>query len=395
MKRPFRQAIPVWIFLVALAAGAGMVGCGSDETTNPTPTPETPGSISTWAGNDLVGFNRDGRPLTESSLYFPIDVTFTSMGEAYILDWNNHRVRHVTSSGVLETVIGDFIGDGPPDQSDLVEPGALGTIVNLNHPTNLLELPNGKLLLTAWHNHKLREYDPATQRVLVTCGRGAGFSGDGSAATGALLNQPSGSTLGLDGSVFTLDQRNQRVRKITPDGTISTVVGTGVPGFSGDGGAPLDAQLNLPRGPNPPPAGTVAVDAQGRLYISDTLNHRIRRVDFALNMIETVAGNGTAGFGGDGALATAASLNNPRDIEIGADGRLYIADELNNRIRAVDLALGTIETVAGTGVAGFSGDGALAVNAMLNRPTGIEFDREDHMYIADAYNHRIRRVYLP
>jgi len=354
-----------------------------------------PSVIVTWAGNALVGFNGDGHPLLESSLYWPVDMTITPTGDTYVLDWNNHRVRKVTDSGTLQTVIGNFVGDGPDDQSDLTEPGAIGTMVNLNHPTNLITLPDGKLLLTAWHNHKLRRYDPVTGRVLVICGAGAGFGGDGGDAKAALLNQPAASEIAPDGSIYILDQRNQRVRRIAPDNTISTVVGVGTPGFSGDGGPPLAAQLNLPRGPNPPPAGTITIDAQGRLYISDILNERIRRVDFGANLIETVAGNGVAGYGGDGGPATAASLFNPRDIEIGPDGRLYIADEYNNRIRVVDLTTGIIETLAGTGVAGFSGDGGLATAAMLHRPTGIEFDQDNFVYIVDSYNHRIRRVLLP
>jgi sugar lactone lactonase YvrE len=128
------------------------------------------------------------------------------------------------------------------------------------------------------------------------------------------------------------------------------------------------------------------------LYISDTLNHRIRRVDFALDVVETVVGDGTIGSGGDGGPGTAAQLNNPRDLEFGPDGRLYFSDELNNRVRAWDPVTGTIRTVAGTGPPGFSGDGGAAVAAQLNRPTGLEFDPEGRLYIADSFNHRIRRM---
>ncbi len=135
-------------------------------------------------------------------------------------------------------------------------------------------------------------------------------------------------------------------------------------------------------------------DNDGRLYISDALNHRIRRVDFQLDLIETIAGNGQAGFSGDGGQATEASFYNPRDIVFGPDNRLYVADELNHRVRAIDLTTGIITTVAGNGVAEFAGDGGPATTSSLNRPAGLEFDAEGYLYIADTYNHRIRRVSL-
>jgi sugar lactone lactonase YvrE len=138
----------------------------------------------------------------------------------------------------------------------------------------------------------------------------------------------------------------------------------------------------------------VVCDGQGRLYVTDSLNNRVRRIDFNANIITTVAGNGAAAFGGDGGPAVDASLNNPRDLEFGPDGRLYIADENNNRVRALDLDTGIITTVAGNGEAAFAGDGGPAVDASLNRPSGLAFDDQGRLYIGDTYNHRIRRVTL-
>jgi sugar lactone lactonase YvrE len=213
-----------------------------------------------------------------------------------------------------------------------------------------------------------------------------------------LLNQQAHAVEAPDGSLYINDQRNQCIRKIDPSGMVSTVAGTKVcnlapGGFSGDGGSPLLAEINQPTGPNPnPPGGGLALDAQGRLYIADTLNHRIRRVDFDLDLIETVVGNGTPAFAGDGGDPLQASLHTPLDITFGPDDRLYIADAYNHAIRAVDFTANTIETVAGTGVRGFSGDGGPAIAARLALPYGVGFDADGNLYIADTYNHRIRRV---
>jgi len=352
-----------------------------------------PGTLCTWAGTGEPGFDGDGNPLLESLLYWPIDVTFTSDDEAYILDWNNHAVRHVEPDGTLQTVIGTgFIGDGPADLSDKEPPGAPGTTVDLNHPTQLVELSSGKLLLVSWHNHKLREYDPDTGLVVIVCGAAPGFKGDDGPARGAALNQPSMVALDEDDSEYILDMRNQVIRKIDPEGVIHTVAGTPMTkGYAGDGGPPLGAEFDFPSGSNPPPGGGLAIDDDGRLYVSDTLNHAIRRIDFAANVIETFAGTGEAGYGGDGELATEAQLNNPRDLAISPDGTtLYVADELNDRVRSIDLDSGVIDTVAGNGERGYDGEGKVPTETALNRPAGLAFDLDGMLYIADAYNHRIR-----
>jgi sugar lactone lactonase YvrE len=197
------------------------------------------------------------------------------------------------------------------------------------------------------------------------------------------------------GALYVVDARNLRVRRIgtDPNATIETVAGTGVVGASGDGGSPLAATFHFQEvSDNPEPGGGIAMDGQGRLYVADSWNHRIRRIDLTADLIETVAGNGTAGFSGDGGPATAASLNYPRDVEFGPDGRLYIADTDNQRVRALDLATGVITTVAGNGGQGFFGDGAPPTGAMLNRPFGIAFDAAGSLYIADTFNNRIRKV---
>lgn len=388
-----------WIGLLSFVSLA--VACSDEKGTGPSSPKDKgqdleeclqEGKLCTWAGSGEPGFNGDGLALTESMLYWPIDLTFLSDGTVYVVDWNNHAVRTVTPEQEFQTVIGSgFIGDGPPDLSDAKPPGADGQILDLNHPTQVLELPSGKVLLVSWHNHKLREYDPETGLVVVTVGAGAGYSGDGDAARGARLNQPTQAILSDDGSLFILDMRNQVIRKIDTDGVIHTVAGTPTEaGYDGDGGDPLRAHFRFPSGPNPPPGGALALDDEGRLYVSDTLNHVIRRIDFKKNTIETVVGTGEAGDSGDGGDAQEAQLNNPRDLQFSRDGLLYIADEKNHRVREFDPKSGEIRTVAGTGVAGYEGDSKAPDQSLLNRPAGLAFDAEGVLYIADSYNHRIR-----
>jgi hypothetical protein len=399
-------AAPHTLQAAALLVGAGLLGgvlAGCSDSTTGTPNPpavtcsDTPATICTFAGTGEAAYDGDGHTLLQSKFYWPIDLTYTPSGEWYFLDWNNHRVRHLTPQGTLQTVIGtDILGDGPEPPNDRAEftlPGWPGTQVNLNHPTHLCPLPDGTLMLTAWHNHKLRHYDPATGLVSIACGDGVGFRGDGGPASSALLNQPTQTIVGPGNALYVLDMRNQRVRKIATDNTISTVVGNGTRGFQGDGGPPAQAELNMPYGTNPPPGGALAFDAQGRLYISDTLNNRIRRVDFALNRIETFAGTGDSLYTGDAIAATSATLHHPRDLVVYQD-KLYIADELNHRVRVVDIATGIINTVAGNGQPGGEGDGGPATQASLDQPAGLEIDGQGHLYIADTYNHRFRRVNL-
>jgi sugar lactone lactonase YvrE len=169
-----------------------------------------------------------------------------------------------------------------------------------------------------------------------------------------------------------------------------------VKGFNGDGVA-LQTQLSFPAGGNPEPSGGLALDAQGRLYFSDTHNNRIRRIefttaDFNQGVVTTLAGTGEAAYGGDGGPAIEAQINYPQDIEIGPDGNVYFADTNNHRVRMINLTDGTIQTVAGTGEKGYSGDGAAALDAQLNRPFGIAFDAAGDLYISDTFNSLVRKV---
>jgi len=209
-----------------------------------------------------------------------------------------------------------------------------------------------------------------------------GYSGDGGAAWMAQLNSPFGVAVDSGGNLYIADTLNHRVRKVDASGNISTVAGNGTDGYSGDGGAAASAQLNKPFG--------VAVDSGGNLYIADTFNHRVRKVDASGN-ISTVAGNGTAGYSGDGGAAASAPLNKPYGVAVDSGGNLYIADTFNHRIRKVD-ASGNISTVAGTGTAGNPGEGEFATSANIKYPYGVAVDSGGNLYIADTLNHRVRKV---
>lgn len=388
--------------LLILGGIAALLGCSSESTTVDPPGDDRP-KVITWAGTGLAGYDTLlTLTRTETSLYQPIDVEFTPTLGTFIVDWNNHLIRKVLANDQLQTVIGNGLGDGPPEPDtgrDTIEPWP-GTECDLNHPTDVIERNDGFLLLVSWHTHKLREWNPATGKEFVIAGRQNGCSGDDGPFEDALMDQPSHAVQTSDGTLYILDQRNQSVRKVSPAGVISAAVGTSTcdpfapGGFSGDGGDPLLAEISMPTGGAPPPGGGLALDSEERLYISDTLNHRIRRVDFDLNIIETVVGNGTSGFAGDGGDPLLASLNGPMDIEFGPNGKLYIADEHNHRVRVVDFAKNTINTIAGSGVQGYSGDGGAALDASFDRPRGIAFDHDGNLYIADTWNHRIRRVDL-
>ncbi|MGH9034616.1 MAG: hypothetical protein ACRD0O_02545, partial [Acidimicrobiia bacterium] len=211
-----------------------------------------------------------------------------------------------------------------------------------------------------------------------------GFSGDGGPASSAQLYHPRAIAFDRAGNAYVADTLNQRIRRIDTAGTITTVAGSGVEGFDGDGGPALQAVLNQPHG--------VAVDSAGNLYIADSANHRIRRVD-GRGVITTVAGNGTPDATGDGGPADAALVKDPKTLAMDAEGRnLYIADTGNNRIRRIDLASGIISTVAGVTRAGAEGDGGPAGRALLNSPRGLWLTRDGTLYIADTDNHRIRKV---
>lgn len=372
-----------------------VAGCGGSDTQC-----DVSGHACTWLGQPgKTGFNGDGHDRLDTMVYWTMDVQVSRDGAAWFLDWNNHLVRKVTPEGKVVSVVGwnDPVFPGDGDQADPTAEyspgGALGTDVQLNHPTDLQEMSDGSILLMAWHNHKLRKIDPKTGQVRVIAGSGPGFAGDGEPASAALFRQPSHITLDEQENIYILDQQNLRVRRIDAQTNMTTTIaGTGMQGFAGDHGQALQAQLNFEIGDNPEPSGGLAYRA-GMLYVADSENNRIRRIDLQTGIITTVAGTGQAGYSGDDGPADQAMLYHPRDLGIGPEGDLYVADTDNSRIRAINLTSGVIRTVAGTGELGLDpDDDRLATNTRLRRPFGIGFDPEGNLYVADSINSRILRV---
>jgi hypothetical protein len=237
----------------------GLLGCG-DNVGKP-PCEDVSGVACVWAGKSGVfGFNGDGLHRLETELYWSMDVSFAADGTVWFIDWNNHQIRKVLADDTVQTVVGwtdpVFPGDGVPGTAERSPTGVLGTDVQLNHPTDLAQTSDGKILVMAWHNHKLREIDPATGHVRIIAGGGAGYSGDGATMMTALFRQPKGLELDAAGNMYILDQQNFRIRKIErATGTMTLVAGNGMQGYDGDGGLAVNAKLNFEAGSNPEPSG--------------------------------------------------------------------------------------------------------------------------------------------
>jgi sugar lactone lactonase YvrE len=238
----------------------------------------------------------------------------------------------------------------------------------------------GNLYFADTNRHQVYESSLAGALSVVAGSGSQGFSGDGEAATTAQLNSPQGIAIGPDGTLYIADTGNQRIRAVR-NGQITTFAGTGIAGFSGDAGPPLSAQFNNP--------SALAVDASGALLVCDTANQRVRRIHSGV--VTTIAGSATQGFAGDGALASAAELDTPSGLAVGADGRIYIADSHNDRIRVIAVD-GTIGTLAGSGLRGYAGDGGSAVAAALSLPRGLMVSSAGALVFADSNNQRVRMV---
>jgi sugar lactone lactonase YvrE len=354
-------------FLLLLA----LAGAGSRAMAQVSVAP----TIATTAGNGTGGYSGDTGSALNAELNVPTGVALDSAGNLYIADYANNVVRKVAAgTGIITTVAGTGTQGYSGDTG-------LATAAELNVPFGIAVDTGGNLYIADSGNNVIRKVTSAGYISTVAGNGTPGYSGDGSTATGAELNAPLGVAVDSQGNLYLADSLNNVVRKVT-GGTITTVAGNGTAGYSGDGSAATSAELNTPNG--------IAVSSTGNLYIADTYNNVVR--EMSAGTITTVAGNGTAGYSGDGSAATGAELNYPAAIAFDAAGNFYIADGSNNVIREVTAGNGTITTVAGNGTGGYSGDGGAALSAELNDPAGIVLDSNDDLYIADIFNNRIREV---
>ena len=335
------------------------------------------GIITTVAGNGSYATCGDGGPAIDACVGFPEGLAVGPDGSLFIVDGLSVR-RVDAGTQIITTVAGSFdygfCGDGGP-----------ATSACFNNALDLAVDAQGNLFIADAGNNRIRRVDAATQIITTFAGDGSlSFCGDGGPAASACLFQPFGVALDAGGNVLVADTHNNRIRSIDAAGIIDTLAGNGSESFCGDGDPAITACLGSPFG--------IAFDAGGDLLIADRDNHRIRRIDAATQIISTVAGNGRPGFCGDGGPATSACLNSPNAIAIDTDGNLFIADTTNRRVRRVDAQTGIITTVVGNGQSGFCGDGGPGVDACVTSPKGLAVDAEGNVFIADSDNNRIRRL---
>lgn len=402
-----------------------VTGCTVDGTTiNPqgavctvpiTFTPAYPGprnlplQVVTSGGNSDIGLSGTGTgplavlgPALTTVLYYvaqiPAGVATDGVGNAYVTNsYDNYVFRVDATTGAVTTFAGVYGGGGFNND------GLPATQAYLYHPTDVAVDAAGDVFIADTSNNKVREVFAYTGRMYSVAGganggyQTSGFSGDGGPAYYAFLKAPTGLALDSAGNLYISDTGNNAIRRIDAvSGNISSVagIGTAAAGYNGDGGLATSATLNAP--------GGIAVDRAGDLFIADTGNNVIRRVDGVTGKISTIAGNGTAGFGGDGGLATLALLSNPVKIALDAAGNLYIADNNNFRLRKIEAATGKIFTVAGNGTdpgqytnaVGVSGS---ATSFPVGAIAGVAIDPQGNIYLseADAYNGTILKISPP
>jgi len=275
------------------------------------------------------------------------------------------------------TGIAGFAGDGGPAER-----------ARLNGPFDLVFDEAGNLYFSDTFNHRIRRIDARTGVITTCAGNGeAGYGGDGGPALQARLNEPYGVALDNRGNLYIADRHNHCVRRVDPAGVITTFAGNGTAGFGGDDGPAAAAQMVEPNGLAFDPIG-------GRLYIADVGGHRVRIVDLASGTIATFAGTGVAEHSGDGGPAAAAGIHGARAVEVAADGAVYILERQGSTLRRVDPQTGIITTIAGTGARGYAGDGGPAHAAIFDAPKEFALDRDGNPLVVDTENHAIRRIDL-
>ncbi|MCK6526272.1 hypothetical protein L6R50_01490 [Myxococcota bacterium] len=395
MSQILRSAIALAGVLSPCVLAAGCAQRACDE----------PGTICTYLGviddegNGVPGAAAEGTCREAAHTYQVVDMEFGPDGRLYFPDWNNHRIARIEPGqgpdgcDTFNVITGNTqLGDGPIS----TEPGVASDMA-WNHPTNLAFKSDGTLVVAAWHNSRVLGIDPEDDACWLIAGTGGrGYNSEGLTGPETVFDLVAAVAVDADDNVYVMDQANQMIRMIDTAGIVHEVAGEQrSPGYSGDGGDATAAQIYQEVGQEAYPGGKISIDKEGGiLYFADTVNHRIRTVDLATGVIDTLVGTGSAGFSGDGGPAGEAQINAPRDVEYDeAGGRLFLADTGNHCVRVVDLASGTISTYAGVcGTPGLGGDHGPATEALLYNPFGIELAADGTLFIADTFNSLIRTV---
>jgi len=324
--------------------------------------------ITTVAGNGSSGFSGDGELATAARLNLPFNLTFDKSDNIYIADTYNNSIRKIDSeSGIITTII------GTADKKEVSE---------LKTPTGLTFDNYNNLFIADLANLRIRKVNLDTGSAITLVGK---RSETEPSNIDAYLGGPFNVVFDNIGNLYISVNGDSKVSKVDfSTGIITTVAGTGVSGFSGDGDVASKAQLSNPTG--------LALDGKGNLFISDSGNERIRKVDLNTGIISTIAGTGVNGFTNEGRLAIKTQLSNPLGLTTNKKGDLFVVDRGNNRVLKIDRKTQMVSRIAGTGSSGFSGDGDLAKNAELANPTGLAFNNQGDLFIVDRGNNRVRKI---
>ncbi|MCC7303774.1 MAG: T9SS type A sorting domain-containing protein [Bacteroidia bacterium] len=337
-------------------------------------------TIFTYAGSSS-GFSGDGGPVAFAQFYNPSSVDIDRVGNVFIADAMNTRIRKVDAiSGNISTICGDSTGQYFGD-------GGLAVNAGIGNVRGLCVDQYSNVYFCDYSYSTIRKIDASTGIITKIAGDPSswGYNGDGGVAINALLYRPTAVFVDTSsGQLYFSDTYNHRIRVISlQTGVINTVAGNGISGFSGDGGPATSARLNYPV--------SVTKDLSGNIYFGDYGNHVIRRISVN-GVISTIAGTGTPGYAGDGGPAVSAYLFSPCGLTLVGDSLLYFTDLATNRVRMINLNSGIINLVAGNGVYGYGGDGGPAQLASLANPNDLAITSSGDILVADVWNSRIRKI---